>query len=109
MNSQTMDYIEQRMLPFLDGKQLELLHDTLLHCVECCVTEQEEDKYYLVKLFLEHGNALFCLELEFLALLLGNLILRGHPDLFFKCDHLSIKGCMFLFQSVDFLLDFFAA
>ena len=52
MNSQTMDYIEQRMLPFLDGKQRELLHDTLLHCVECCETEPEEDKFSLVKLFL---------------------------------------------------------
>lgn len=52
MKSQTIEYIEQRMQPFLDGKQRELLHDTLLHCVECSETEQEEDKYSLVKLFL---------------------------------------------------------
>ena len=52
MNSQTMDYIERTMLPSLDEKQRELLHNTLLQCMERCETEPEDDKYSLVKLFL---------------------------------------------------------
>lgn len=52
MKSQTIEYIEQRMQPFLDEDQRELLHDTLQHCMKCCDAEIEEDKYSLVKLFL---------------------------------------------------------
>lgn len=52
MKSQIINYIEQKMQPFLDGEQFEILHDTLLHCVECSETEPDEDQYSLVKLFL---------------------------------------------------------
>lgn len=52
MNTQMMLLIEQKMLPHLDNRQRELLHDTLLLCLDCKEEARETDKYALVKLFL---------------------------------------------------------
>jgi len=63
MTHQMIEKIEQRMLPYLDNKQRERLHNTLVQCLlEETVQERESDTLNFLKIFLAAKRVEGCSE-----------------------------------------------
>lgn len=63
MTHQMIEKIEQRMLPYLDNKQRERLHNTLVQCLlEETVQERENDTQNFLKIFLAAKRVEGCSE-----------------------------------------------
>lgn len=63
MTHQMIEKIEQRMLPYLDNKQRERLHNTLVQCLlEETVQERESDTQNFLKIFLAAKRVEGCSE-----------------------------------------------